>query len=116
MGILLLLLLWDECVEVAEFEDTVDDEDLEVAQFEFLFRGGVGGGTGLVGFKFEQSLELRFGDKREGKLKVFVHWAKLRTIFKDFVCLFLISSIFVFFLFCLTLISKNFNKIISLTV
>lgn len=76
MGILLLLfllLLFDECVDVPEFEDTVDDEDLEVAQLEFLFRGGVGGGIGLVAFKVEQSLEFRFGDKRDGKLKVFVH-------------------------------------------
>lgn len=72
MGIL-LLLLFDECVDVPEFEETVDDEDLEVAQFEFLFLGGVGGGMGLVAFKVEQSFELRFGDKREGKLKVFVH-------------------------------------------
>lgn len=80
MGILLLLL--DECVEAAEAEDTVDEEDLEVAQFEFLFLGGVGGGTGLVVFNVEQSLELRLGERREGKLNVFVHWAKLRTIMK----------------------------------
>lgn len=70
---ILLLLLFVECDEVPEFEDTVDDDDLEVAQLEFLFLGGVGGGIGLVAFNVEQSLELRFGDKREGKLKVFVH-------------------------------------------
>lgn len=78
---ILLLLCDDECEETPEADDTVDDEDLEVAQFEFLFLGGVGGGTGLVVFNVVQSLEFRLGDRREGKLNVFVHWAKLRTIF-----------------------------------
>lgn len=44
------------------------------------FRGGAGGG--VIGWMFtEQSLELRFGEMRAGKLRVFVHWDKLRTIF-----------------------------------
>lgn len=83
MGMLLLLFpgvgeLWeDECDE-----DTVEEEERDVAQFPLpevvLFRGGVGGGTGPA--KVEQSLEFRFGERREGKLSVFVHWAKLRTI------------------------------------
>jgi len=88
MGMLLLLFpgvgeLWeDECDE-----DTVDEEERDVAQLPLpevvLFLGGVGGGTGPA--KVEQSLELRFGERREGKLSVFVHWAKLRTILFVFV-------------------------------
>lgn len=92
MGMLLLLfpgvgeLCEDECDE-----DTVDEEERDVAQFPLpevvLFRGGVGGGTGLA--RVEQSLELRLGERREGKLSVFVHWAKLRTILlMFFYCLF----------------------------
>lgn len=44
-------------------------------------RGGAGGG--VIGWMFtvlSQSFELRFGEMRDGKLSVFVHWARLRTI------------------------------------
>lgn len=74
-----------------EFEcedDTVDVEERDVEQlllllllFVVLFLGGVGGGAGLVAFKLLQSFELRLGERREGKLRVFVHCARLRTIF-----------------------------------
>lgn len=86
MGILLTLLLLPgvgELCEAAEEweEDTVEEELRDVAQLLWplvLLRGGVGGGTGLA--RVEQSLELRLGDKREGKLNVLVHCARLRTI------------------------------------
>lgn len=79
---------------VVEFEcedDTVDVEERDVEQlllllllvvFVVLFLGGVGGGAGLVVFKLVQSFELRLGERREGKLRVFVHCARLRTIFE----------------------------------
>lgn len=104
MGMLLLLfpgvgeLCEDECDE-----DTVDEEERDVAQFPLpevvLFRGGVGGGTGLA--RVEQSLELRLGERREGKLSVFVHWAKLRTI--------LLMFLFFVYLLVVKLIQKCFN-------
>lgn len=88
MGMLLLLLVplpgVGELCEAPDDEwdeDTVDEEDRDVAQLPWplvLLRGGVGGGTGPA--SVEQSLELRLGDKREGKLNVLVHCAKLRTI------------------------------------
>lgn len=75
---------------VVEFEcedDAVDVEERDVEQLLLLvlvavvlFLGGVGGGAGLVVFKLLQSFELRFGERREGKLRVFVHCARLRTI------------------------------------
>lgn len=61
----------------------VEEQDLEVAQIGVIFLGGVGGGKGLdtslllnvteLDCNVLQSLELRFGDKRDGKLRVFVH-------------------------------------------
>lgn len=42
-------------------------------------RGGAGGG--VIGWIFtEQSFELRFGEMRAGKLSVFVHCDRLRTM------------------------------------
>lgn len=96
MGMLLLLLLLVPLPGVGELceapedewdEDTVDEEERDVAQLPWplvLLRGGVGGGTGPA--SVEQSFELRLGDKREGKLNVLVHCAKLRTIVCVCVC------------------------------
>lgn len=94
MGMLLLLLLplpgVGELCDAPEDEwdeDTVDEEERDVAQLPWplvLLRGGVGGGTGPA--SVEQSFELRLGDKREGKLNVLVHCAKLRTIVCLYVC------------------------------
>lgn len=94
MGMLLLLLLplpgVGELCDAPEDEwdeDTVDAEERDVAQLPWplvLLRGGVGGGTGPA--SVEQSFELRLGDKREGKLNVLVHCAKLRTIVCLYVC------------------------------
>uniref|UniRef100_A0A182IUS3 Uncharacterized protein n=1 Tax=Anopheles atroparvus TaxID=41427 RepID=A0A182IUS3_ANOAO len=56
-------------------DDIVLDEDVEVD----LLRGGAGGG--VIGSTFTlQSFEFRFGEMRAGKLSVFVHCDKLRTI------------------------------------
>lgn len=58
--------------------DELDDEHV-VVEVAGLFRGGAGGG--VMGSTFTlQSLELRFGEMRAGKLSVFVHWDKLRTM------------------------------------
>ena len=52
----------------------------EGEEVEFDFLGGAGGG--VIGRTFTlQSFELRFGEILAGKLRVFVHWDKLRTIF-----------------------------------
>lgn len=60
----------------ADMVDELDDEVVEVAG---LFRGGAGGG--VIGSTFTlQSFEFRFGEMRAGKLSVFVHWDKLRTM------------------------------------
>lgn len=64
--------------------EELDDEVVEVAVAdEVLFRGGAGGG--VIGSTLTlQSLEFRFGEMRAGKLSVFVHWDKLRTMVNFF--------------------------------
>lgn len=64
--------------------DELDDEVVEVAVADDgLLRGGAGGG--VIGSTFTlQSLEFRFGEMRAGKLSVFVHWDKLRTMVNFF--------------------------------
>lgn len=48
---------------------------------------GINGG-GVIGCTLTlHSFELRFGEMRAGKLRVFVHCDKLRTIFSDFLIL-----------------------------
>lgn len=51
----------------------------------FLGRAGGGGcGDTIMGWTLMlQSFELRLGEIRDGKLNVFVHCDKLRTIFKN---------------------------------
>lgn len=77
-------MVGEGAVELECEDDTVDDEERDVEQLLLfvvvLFLGGVGGGAGLVVFRLVQSFELRFGERREGKLRVFVHCARLRTI------------------------------------
>lgn len=82
------MVVGEGAVEFECEDDTVDVEERDVEQlllllvvFVVLFLGGVGGGAGLVVFKLLQSFELRLGERREGKLRVFVHCARLRTIF-----------------------------------
>lgn len=118
MGMLLFLLLplpgVGELCDAPEDEwdeDTVDEEERDVAQLPWplvLLRGGVGGGTGPA--SVEQSFELRLGDKREGKLNVLVHCAKLRTIVCLYVCrLKLIPKCFkLLFIFCCWFVFAHF--------
>lgn len=58
-----------------------DDDGGGGACWAWRLRGGAGGG--VIGWMFtwpSQSFELRLGEMRDGKLSVFVHWARLRTM------------------------------------
>lgn len=85
-----------------EDEDDGDEDDDIVLADEVevdLLRGGAGGG--VIGSTFTlQSFEFRLGDMRAGKLNVFVHCDKLRTM------LHLVVGLFSIFLI-------QFNRLIS---